>query len=326
MDTSRNSRLFSVVTVVGAGVVGRGWAYVFSAAGRTVQVYDVSQAGREKCKEHVHALVQADIAAGLLSEEEARQRESRVVLCGSLAEALAGSGYVQESVAENLEIKKSLYEEMDALAAPETILASSTSALNINDFSGHLPGARRCIMAHPFNPPYVLPAVEVLGSDKTSPEVIEKTMRFLRDIGQAPVLMKRFVPGFIGNRIQAAILRESFHLVKSGVADVAAVDALMSNALGLRYALFGNFGVNNTNADGGVRAYYHHLGDMYVALSKDLDSSPPDFSPEFVAELGRQVDAMEGGASPAELCRWRDKVIQGIRELKRKIPHPGGRE
>lgn len=318
--------LFDTVTLVGSGVVGRGWIHVFTAAGCKVRMYDKFPEALEKCTAWFKDSLVKDVVEGFYTQAEADKRSALYSVHSDLAEALTGAGYMQESVSENLDLKKELYAEMDNLAAPHTILASSTSALNVDDFTGSLPGASRCIMSHPFNPPHVLPAVEVLGNKKTTEKVMEDTILFLTQVGQKPVRLNFFVPGFIGNRIQTAILREAIHLVDSGVADAEAVDTLLSDAMGLRYALFGNFGVNNTNADGGIRMYYKHLGDMYVTLSKELDSTPPSFDPALVEKIGQQVDKMEGGATPEQLCEWRNLVIRKIRQLKVEFPHPGGRK
>jgi 3-hydroxyacyl-CoA dehydrogenase len=140
-----------------------------------------------------------------------------------------------------------------------------------------------------------------------------------------PVLMKFYVPGFLANRIQAAVVREAIHLAESGVADVDAIDAVLRDGLGLRWALFGNFGTNNTNADGGIREYYRRYGGSYRAMMEQLDSSPPSFDEAMIERIGRGVDRMEGGAGVADLCRWRDLMVQRIRQLKQRFPHPARR-
>jgi 3-hydroxyacyl-CoA dehydrogenase len=124
------------------------------------------------------------------------------------------------------------------------------------------------------------------------------------------------------NRLQAAVVREAIHLVTRGAASVEDVDAVVSDGLGLRWALLGNFGVNNTNADGGVREYYSRYKDTYRSILEDLDPAPPAFDPETIELIGRGVDAMSGKTTVAEVCRWRDRLVRKIRDLKTGDPHP----
>lgn len=313
------------VAVVGTGVIGRGWAKVFARAGMATRLYDQDPAQAQRALAWLQADIAADVADGLATAEEAAAQRGRLSVRTELAEALAGAGYVQESGPERLEIKQAIFAAMDRVAAPATILASSTSALDINKIAGGLAGVARCIMAHPFNPPFALPAVEILAARDTAPATVDATLAFLRRVGMQPVVMNFYVPGFLANRIQAAVVREAIHLAESGVADVDAIDAVIRDGLGLRWALFGNFGTNNTNADGGVREYYRRYGGSYRAMMDQLDSSAPSFDEAMIERIGRGVDAMEGGAPVGDLCRWRDLMVQRIRKLKRERPSPGQR-
>jgi 3-hydroxyacyl-CoA dehydrogenase len=263
-----------------------------------------------------------DITDGFNTSKEAEVKRSLVSVHHDLPDALAGAEYVQESGPEKIEIKKEIFSKIDLAAEPASIIASSTSALDINQIVDGLEGASRCITAHPFNPPFVTPAVEVLPAKMTDPEVTRRTIEFLKTIGMKPVLLNHYVMGFLGNRIQAAVVREAIHLVEKGVADVDAVDTVVREGLGLRWALLGNFGVNNTNADGGVRQYYDLFGSAYQALMNDLDPTPPSFDSEINEKIGRQVEAMEGNAPLSQICRWRDRLVRKIRALKEKDPHP----
>jgi 3-hydroxyacyl-CoA dehydrogenase len=147
-------------------------------------------------------------------------------------------------------------------------------------------------------------------------------VEFLKSVGQKPLLLKFYVNGYVINRLQAAVMREAIHLVESGVADVDAVDTTMRDGLGLRWALLGSFGVNNCNADDGVREYYPRFGNLYKSLMKDLSSDVPSFGHEMIERIAQGVDAMEGNAPRSEICRWRDRLVVKIRELKEKEPHP----
>jgi 3-hydroxyacyl-CoA dehydrogenase len=314
--------IFKTVAIVGTGVIGRSWIRVFSRAGCLTRVYDADPAQTRKALAWVEDDLKHDASDELISTQQAQRCLALISQHTDLADALAGAEYVQESGPEQLEIKRAIFSQMDDIAAPEVILASSTSALDIEDIAGGLKGAGRCFTAHPFNPPHILPAVEMMPTQAPDPVLFEKALEFLKSVGQKPVKMNFFIPGYLANRIQAAVVREAIHLVQKGVAGVEAVDTVISEALGLRWAVFGNFGTNNTNADGGVREYYSRFGQSYVSLMKELDSTPPSFDESMIETIGAGVDAMEGAAPISEICRWRDRMVLKIRKLKEEDPHP----
>jgi len=314
--------IFKTVAVIGTGVIGRGWVRVFSRSGCHTRIYDADPAQTHKALAWVEGDLKRDVSDDFISSQQAQTCLSLISLHTDLDEALAGAEYVQESGPEQLEIKQSVFCRMDEISPPGVILASSTSALDIEDIAGGLKGAERCFTAHPFNPPHILPAVEMMSTKAADPVLFEQAIEFLKSVGQKPVRMNFFIPGYLANRIQAAVVREAIHLVESGVAGVEAVDTVISEALGLRWAVFGNFGTNNTNADGGVREYYNRFGHSYISLMKELDPTPPSFDEEMIDRIGRGVDAMEGDAPISEICRWRDRMVVKIRKLKEQDPHP----
>jgi 3-hydroxyacyl-CoA dehydrogenase len=168
----------------------------------------------------------------------------------------------------------------------------------------------------------VVPCVEVLPGAATDPDVVTRTVAFQKSVGQTPVLMNKYVFGFMLNRMQAALIREAINLVESGVADVDAVDSCIRDGLGLRWALMGPFGVGNTNADGGIREYYRKYGQAYVQLLKALEGPAPSFSNEMIDRIGTGTEKMVGKATVPEILRWRDRMIRKIRALKGEDPHP----
>ena len=291
----------ATVAVVGAGVIGRSWARVFARAGCRTQIYDNDPGQVEKARAWLE-----DVAGVTVHED--------------LAGALAGAGYVQESGPERIEVKKAIYAELDRAAGPEAILASSTSALDMTDIAAGLAGAGRSIVAHPVNPPHVVPVVEVLPGKRTEVQVTRRTCEFLASVGQKPVVLNFYIPGFLLNRMQAALVREAIHLVESGVADVEAVDAVIRDGLGLRWALLGPFGVADTNADGGIREYFTRYGSSYVELMSQLGATP-SFNAALIERLGRATDAMSA-APRSEILKWRDLMIRKIRALKNENPKP----
>jgi len=320
-EADMNSNLFNCL-VVGSGIIGRGWMYVFARAGCSTRVYDENPEQTRKALRWFELTLEEDIKDGFITGKQAQNYRGLVCSCSRLEDALEGMEYIQENGPENLEIKRSIIQRVDRLADPAAIIASSTSSLDINAIAEGVPGIRRCITAHPFNPPHVIPAVEILPAEETDPAVTSAAVDFLKRAGQKPVLMNYFLVGYLINRIQAAVVREALHLVTTGAASVEAVDTLMSDGLGLRWALFGSFGINHTNADGGLREYYTRYGGAYKYIMDDLDSTPPSFDPEMIELVGKGVDDMLGKTSVAGLCRWRDRLVQKIRILKEEDPRP----
>ena len=301
-----------VVAVVGTGVIGRSWVQVFIRAGCQTRIYDENPDQIEK------ALTWLDQE---LETEPADARRSLVSVHTSLSDALNGAGYVQESGPEQIEVKKAIYARLDDAADPNAILGSSTSAHDMSEIAAGLRGARRCIVAHPVNPPHVIPVVEILPGVETDAEVVTQTKDFMTSVGQTPVLLNRYVPAFLLNRMQAAVIREAISLVESGVADVDAVDAVIRDGLGLRWALMGPFAVADTNADGGIREYFTRYGRAYKDCMDQLGPTP-SFDAEMIERLGRGTDAMSGNAPRSETLRWRDRLIRKIRDLKAADPRP----
>ena len=298
------------VAVVGVGVIGRSWLRVFTRAGCETRAWDPN----------------ADALTRALSwHDEAEQPDNssagRLLRCDALEEALDGVEYVQESGPESLEQKQRIYAELDRLASPDAILASSTSAMDMTDIARGLTGAWRCVVAHPVNPPHVVPVVEVLGGQQTRSVVVQQTAAFMRAVGQKPVVLNTFVPGFLLNRLQVALLREAISLVERGVADTAAIDAVVQHGLGLRWALLGPFGVANTNADGGIREYLERFAGSLDTLMRDLGDTPR-LDRALVERIGEQTDADAAATPLAEIRRWRDRMVSDVVRLKRENPQP----
>lgn len=312
------------VAVIGAGVIGRSWIHVFARAGCTVRVFDADPDVTASAMEWFRADLKALRARGAIKRKEAKARWARVTVAESLGAALKGVGYVQESGPEQLEIKNAMYLEMDLAAPAKAILGSSTSAMDLTAITAGVPGAHRCIVAHPVNPPHVVPAVEILGGAATDKKVISRTVKFMTELGQTPVLMRKFVPGFILNRMQAALVREAVDLVRSGVCDVKAVDEAIRDGLGLRWALMGPFGVANTNADGGIRQYFTKYGGAYQGIWDALNPNV-HFDEDLIDRLGRETDTMTNATLEAQRA-WRDRLVLGIRDLKAATPPPTKRK
>jgi len=311
------------VAVVGTGVIGRSWIQVFARAGCRTRVFDQDAAQLDRARAWLVEDLDLAVADGFTTAGEAKALAARVTWHRAPGDAVSDAGWVQESGPEQLDRKQSIYAALDPVAPPETILGSSTSTLDMTEIARGLAGAGRCIVAHPVNPPHIVPAVEILGGAQTAPRVVERTIEFMRSLGQTPVVLKKYVFGFALNRMQAALVREAVSLVESGVADVDAVDACIRDGLGLRWALMGPFGVGHTNADGGIREYYHKYGSAYVGLCQALGGPVPDWNPGMVDRIATGTEAMAGPPSKVpKILKWRDRLVRRIRALKTQDPHP----
>lgn len=313
-----SSAIPKIVALVGAGVIGRGWIRVFAPHGAEVRVYDPNPAQIPQSLAWLAQDLAADVVEGFVTAVERDTILKNTRGEGDLAKALADADYVQESAPEKLDVKHALFSELDRLAPLKTILASSTSALDIGEIAKGLKGERRCVMAHPFNPPHLMPVVEILGAPATDPAILQKACDMLAACGQIPVRMNRYVKGFLGNRIQAAVVREALHLVETGVADAIAVDAVIRDALALRWATIGNFGANHANAEEGIAQYFSRYGGSYKALMEDLDSAAPRFDPKVLKEIGAAVERRESVKGVPEFTRKRDVMVKELNQLKRR--------
>ena len=295
----------NAIAVVGSGVIGRSWIRVFTRAGYEVRVWDPSPVAIEAALQWHTKEAERDAHGG-----------ASAVAAPDLGAASTGVTWVQESGPEALDGKRAIFAELDRLAPPQAILASSTSTLDMTEIARGLPGAYRCVVAHPVNPPHVIPAVEVVGGTQTSAETVDRAEEFLRSLGQVPVRMNHYVPGFLLNRMQAALVREAISLLERGVADANAIDAVIRDGLGLRWALMGPFGVANTNADGGAREYFTRYAGSFRWLMDDLGATP-SLDAEQIERIGLLTDAMVGDVAPARIREWRDRLLERLVALKR---------
>lgn len=298
------------IAVVGTGVIGRSWALAFARAGHAVRLYDVDP---ERCAAAVEWV-----------RQERPDVAERLSIHATLPDALTGVDYVQECGPDGLDLKQALFRQLDALAPAEAVLASSQSDYDTTDIAAGLAGAWRCVTAHPVNPPHVIPVVEILPAATASAWAIERACAVLRSAGQTPVVMRRFVPGLLMNRIQAAVLREALQLVLQDVADVADVDAVVADGLGLRWALLGPLAVADANADGGARAYFTTHRESWIELMDGL-SPTPAFTPEQIERIGQGVESARDGLPGAEVRAWRDRMLVALTALKADNPSPYAR-
>lgn len=300
----------TTIALVGAGLIGRAWAIVFARAGFRVQVWDKDPAVLARLGDDLQAMANQTAAFGLAGEDPA-QTLARITPMAELADALQGAALVQESGPEVLDIKRALFAELDRLAAPETILASSSSALMTSLFAEGLAGARRCLVGHPVNPPHLVPVVEISPAPFTDPAITQTAREIYARAGQVPVVVDKEIDGFILNRLQAVVLAESLRLISEGYVDVQGLDDTIKHGLGRRWAFMGPMETISLNAPGGAEDYLNRYGPMMARLAATA-AGPEAFTPEASARVGA---AFGHGASPDAVRarqNWRDTELAAL--------------
>ncbi|WP_296180701.1 3-hydroxyacyl-CoA dehydrogenase [Pseudomonas sp. UBA1879] len=298
------------VAIVGAGLVGSGWALVFARAGLNVRIYDTNPAISNAAVPLIEQQIGDLTTHGLLSES-AETILSRLTVCETLAQAVEGAIYVQESILERTDVKRALMLELDAVAAPDLIIGSSTSGIPASAFALGLNITPRVVIAHPVNPPYLVPVVEIVPSPETAPEVVDFTAALMDAVGQSVVHVRKEVAGFVLNRLQAVLLREAWALVEDGVASCEDIDKTVRDGLGWRWSFMGPFETIDLNAVGGVADYAQRLGPLYRGIA-DSRSHEQEWSPELIANVEVQRRAFLAHDQLATRRAWRDRALMAF--------------
>lgn len=284
------------IAVVGTGVIGESWTRLFLA--------------------HGHEVVATDPAPGA----EGRLRaavEGPVTFTDDLAAAVVEADFVQESGPERLEVKHEVLAAVDAVARPDVVVASSSSMLRPTDLARGAPAhPERVLVGHPFNPPHLVPLVEVVPGEATSPAAVDAAMAFYRSVGRTPLRLRAELPGHLANRLQAALWREAYSLVARGVATVEDVDTAITEGPGLRWAALGPFASQHLSGGaGGIAHVLEHLGPGTERLWADLGTV--SHTPELIDGIVAGVDEALAGANLADLLARRDAVIRAVLAARR---------
>jgi L-gulonate 3-dehydrogenase len=304
------------VTVVGTGFVGRAWAISFARAGCEVALWDRDKEAPSKALAYIGRLLPDLEANDLLNGATASQVATRIHVTTRLESALEGTVHVQENTPEDVEVKRAVFAELDAAAPIDAVLASSTSAILPSAFTENLKGRARCLVIHPINPPYLIPAAEVVPAPWTDPAVVERAATFLRSAGHAPIVMKRELDGFVMNRLQGALLEEAFRLVEQGYAGVEDVDVGIREGLALRWSFMGPFETIDLNAPAGVRDYADRYQGIYCGI---FGSS--QWRSDWSGPVMDKVESERRDRLPAdrlgERQAWRDRRLIALAAHKR---------
>jgi len=246
--------------------------------------------------------------------------QSKPTFTPDVAEAVRGVGLVQENGPERIDFKIKLYAQLDELLPPDVIIASSSSGLTMSEIqSGCRSHPERCVIGHPFNPPHLIPLVEIVGGAKTSEEAIQRALQFYAELGKQPVRLHKELPGHVANRLQAAIMREVYYLVSEGVLSAADADTALSWGPGLRWGIMGNMMLNHLGGgQGGIEHFFHQFVGPITAWWKSLGQ--PELTPEVQKKLIDSVHAEVGSRTIGELETERDEILLGLIELRTKRP------
>ena len=305
------------VGLVGVGLIGRAWANVFARAGWQVRVWDADRAVAAGAPELIERSLH-DVARHGLAKDAAAAAK-RVTVAGSLEEAVADAELVIESGPERIEVKLEVFAKLDAAARPDAILASSSSAIVASRFTEALTGRQRCLVAHPVNPPHVVPIVELAGAPWTSPETIKRARAIFESVGQVPIEVKKEIDGFILNRMQAVLLSEAFRLVGEGYVSAEDLDKTIRDGLGLRWAFMGPFETIELNAPGGIPDYCARYGETLLKLSS-APVTPAVWGKDNVARAVESWGRNPSNDDIAGKSRWRDERIAALVAHKKSQP------
>jgi L-gulonate 3-dehydrogenase len=305
------------VCVVGTGFVGRAWAISFARAGHEATLWDAAPSAPAAALAYIERLLPDLAEHDLLSGSSPAEIRARMHVAATLDEALAGADHVQENTPEDVETKREIFARLDALAPPDAILASSTSAILPSKFTEKLKGRARCMVVHPINPPYLIPAVEVVPAPWTDPAAVERTAAFLRAAGHAPIVMKREIDGFVMNRMQGALLEEAFRLVAEGYVSPQDVDVGIRDGLALRWSFMGPFETIDLNAPAGVRDYVERYQGIYAAIFPTVQ-----WRADWAGPVLDTIEADRRAKTPADALqerqRWRDRRLMALAAHKRR--------
>jgi 3-hydroxyacyl-CoA dehydrogenase len=297
--------------VVGTGVIGASWAACFLARGLTVSATDPAPDAEAKLRAAVAAhwpvLEQFGLAEGALP--------NRLTFHAEPERAVEAADFVQENGPEREDLKQDLFRRLDAAAAPDVILSTSSSGLLVSRIQTACRNPERVVLGHPFNPPHLIPLVEVVGGEQTSPEVVDAAMAFYASIGKRPIRLRREIKGHVANRLQAALWREAFSLVESGVATVADIDTAIAHGPGLRWAILGPFvNLHLSGGSGGIAHVINHLGPGMETWWNDIGS--PRLTPELRDKVAEGVaEELAQTAVPA-MTQARDAILMEL--IRRK--------
>ena len=275
------------VALIGCGLIGQSWAISFLRVGFDVSLFDPVEGVTVQAKENIKAKLSDLQNHGLLENKNISDYLDKIHLARDISQAVGGSIYVQESGPEDLDIKKELTKNIDAATPDDIPIASSTSGIPTSLYASDVQGKYRCLVAHPINPPHLIPAVEIVPAPFTSEAITQNVKEIIISIDKEPLELKKEIPGFVVNRLQGALLSEAFNLVKDGISTAEDIDKAISQGLGLRWSFMGPFQTIHLNAPEGIAGYVERYEKMYREMF-----NKPDMDWSSVVKLGLEEELL----------------------------------
>jgi L-gulonate 3-dehydrogenase len=297
------------VAVIGAGLVGAGWAILFASAGLDVRIYDANASATDSALGLIGEQLKELSSFGLIRDIDEVAKHLRAAY--SLAEAVDGAAYGQESVLEVVEVKRRLMEDIERVASPDFVIGSSSSGIPSSVFTQGLNIAPRVLIVHPVNPPYLVPVVELVPSPETSRTTIEFVDALMRGLKRSVVHVRKEVQGFVLNRLQAVLLREAWALVEDGVASCEDIDKTVRDGLGWRWSFMGPFETIDLNAAGGIADYAARLGTLFQEIARSRKHEEP-WKPELIRNVEAQRRLLLSQDALATRRAWRDRRLMAM--------------
>ncbi|WP_370869283.1 3-hydroxyacyl-CoA dehydrogenase [Variovorax ginsengisoli] len=305
------------VAVVGAGLIGRAWAIVFARAGHPVRLHDADEGTMAASLAYIGERLGELDGFGLLDDPPAVVL-ARIRCEPDLAQAVRDVVMVQENIRETVDSKIAIFKQLDALAPPDAVLASSTSWLPASTFTEALPGRARCLVGHPTNPPYLVPLVELCPAPWTAAHAMARAHAIYEAAGQTPVALAHEINGFLLNRVQAVVLNECFTLFERGLASAADIDKVLKDGLALRWSFMGPFETIDLNAPAGVKDYASRYGKSNRETMSDVKTF--SWAPEPIARVDRERRAHLAVEDIGARSAWRDRRLMALAAHKRQAP------
>ena len=299
------------IAVIGSGLIGRAWAISFARAGYAVEMTDIDPDNLNQSVQTLKGSLSDLAKHDLLNDQDINTVATRISPQESVAAALDGATYVQENTAEVLEIKKQVYTELDGIAGPETVIGSSTSGFMASLFTEELKGRHRCLVAHPINPPHLVPAVELCPAPWTDEAAMDTTTAIMENAGHKTIRMEKEIDGFIVNRMQIALLHEAFRLVDGGYASCEDVDRAIKDGLSHRWSFIGPFETGDLNAPNGIRDYCTKFGGLIERVGRSQTENT-DFRGPLLDILEAQRRELLPADQLADRAAWRDRRLMAL--------------
>ncbi len=294
--------MYEKYAIVGSGSIGNAWAIVFARAGKEVRLFDIDPKRLEIARHDIFSRLEMLNRHGLLTEEILVVVD-RIQYFDKLENAVSGADYIQECAPERLDIKREIFHNLDAMTPSHVVLASSSSAITTSEFSSATRIRERCLIVHPGNPPYLLPVAEVVPAPFTDPYVISQVMENLKEVGMSPVLVHSEIEGFVFNRLQGAILREAYCLVRDKIVSASDIDRIVTQGLARRWTVIGPFATSALNVQGGIKAHVSRMADSYARMGALRGQDDP-WTPELVQSVSEEIDSL----FPVD--QWSENVLQ----------------